>query len=391
MEHKFLSAALYRAETEIEVPAGESTEIIIDYVESDASALKLSFAYTLNPYLYLSNYNPKIQIGTEIQYISDETEDDLIYTCINRETTENILELKGKDFNYIILTIYNNSTSSIIFSKFEVYQSQDVSPTQFANVMKEDIVATNLIKTTTVVTEGLITDILETNVKSREVGRARAGQEVDYIRAEGIELGFYSAILGEETEQFSITTHSEGVETTHYYWWQSIEGENAYNYPTTIDPRDRIPGISDSDRDKFKYLVLKPTSLSKKLSFEFAYDENNHLTPSIILGAGVGGENSRAGKGYIYKNSNGFYEIYVKSDGEEIGIVMDDNGVHIKGWADQHCKAGLLRDNGFELECVGSPRHNFEYIFDDNGEITGYIMDQLYMTTWGYKSGAVGT
>ena len=118
MEYKFLSTAIYKADTEIEIQAGESTEIIIDYVESDASALKLSFAYTLNPYLYLSNYHPKIQIGAEIQYIAEDTEDDLIYTCINRETTDNILELKGKDFNCIILTIYNNSTSSIIFSKF---------------------------------------------------------------------------------------------------------------------------------------------------------------------------------------------------------------------------------------------------------------------------------
>ncbi len=389
MEYKFLSAALYRAETEIDVPAGETVEIILDSIESDAKALKFDYEYTLTPSLYLSNYSPKIQIGAEIEYVREDLQNDLIFSVINRNSTENVIELKGHDFNFITLTIYNNSTSSIIFSKFEVYQSQDVSPTQFANVMKEDIVAANLIKATTVVTEGLITDILETNVKSREVGRARAGQEVDYIRAEGIELGFYSAILGEETEQFSITTHSEGVETTHYYWWQSIEGENAYNYPTTIDPRDRIPGISDSDRDKFKYLVLKPTSLSKKLSFEFAYDENNNLTPSIILGAGVGAENSQAGKGYIYKNTNGFYQIYCQADGNTIGIVMDEEGVHITGWADQHCESILFKDNGVKLKFVGEDYHNFEYVIDENEVLTGILQDQAYLTSIAYEEGTL--
>lgn len=393
MEYKFLSTAIYKSETEIEIQAGESTEIIIDYVESDASALKLSFAYTLNPYLYLSNYSPKIQIGAEIQYIAEDTEDtedDLIYTCVNRETTENILELKGKDFNCIILTIYNNSTSSIIFSKFEVYQSQDVSPTQIANLFYEDIVAANVIKATSVVTDGLLTDILITNAMSRDARRASAGQEVDYIQAEGIELGFYSAILGSETEQFTITTTSAGMETTHYYWYQSIEGDNAYKYPTTIDPREKYPNISDSDREKFKFLVLKPTSLSKKLSIEFAYDENNHLTPSIIFGAGVGAEDGRAGKGFIYKNSNGFYHIYCQSStGKNIGIVMDEDGVHITGWADQHCESITFKDNGVLLKFVGEETMRVEYIVDDTDKMTGMLQNNSYLTTISVEAGNV--
>ena len=351
MEYKFLSTAIYKAETEIEVPAGESTEIIIDYVESDASALKLSCAYTLNPYLYLSNYNPKIQIGAEIQYIAEDTEDDLIYTCVNRETTESLLELKGKDFNCIILTIYNNSASSIIFSKFEVYQSQDVSPTQIATLFYEDIVAANAIKATTVISEGLITDFLITNALSRSIFKAKAGDIVNYITIENIEIGFYTAVLGSETEQFSLTTTTAGITTKHLYWWQSIEGENAYKYPTTIDPRDRIPGISDSDRDAFRLMVYKPDFLAKKGGFEFSYDKSNNLTPALNFGSGDGEGNC---VGYIFKDTDGFYQMYKQVTGKEIGIVMDDTGLYLQGVVNRLPEYVDFRKEGYFIKKMGA-------------------------------------
>lgn len=373
MDYKFLSAALYRAETEIDVPAGETVEIILDSVESDAKALKFAYEYTLTPSLYLSNYNPKIQIGAEIEYVREDLQNDLIFSVINRSSTENIIELRGQDFSFITLTIYNNSTSSITFSKFEVYQSQDVSPTQIANVFSEDIITSNMIKTTTVVTNGLLVDILITNALSRDAKKASEGQEVPYIQAEGIELGFYSAVLGKETEQFSITTSTAGVATTYYYWYQSIEGENAYEYITTIDPRERIPNISDSDREKFAFLVLKPSSLSKKAAFEFSYDELNNLTPAIHLGAGDENGNNKA---YMYKNSNGYYNMFKQSNGNSIGIVMDDTGGYLNGFRSvlpEYCR---MRKDGFVIKKLGEEARFFEYIFDENGVLTGILQEE---------------
>ena len=385
MEYKFLSTALYRAETEIDVPAGETVEIILDSVESDAKALKFAYQYTLTPSLYLSNYNPKIQIGAEIEYVREDLQNDLIFSVINRNSTENVIELSGQDFNFITLTIYNNSTSSITFSKFEVYQSQEVSPTQIANSFYEDIVVANAIKATTVISEGLITDYLITNAMGRCTLKAKQGDTVDYITVENITMGFYTAVLGSETEQFSITTTTAGIETTHLYWWQSIEGDNAYKLPTTIDPRERFPNISDSDRDAFRLMVYKPAELSKKMSIEFALDENGNMTPSIILGAGIGAEDGVAGKGFIYKNTNGFYNIYCQADGGKVGIVMDENGVHITGFADQHCESILFVNNGVELKFAGEETHKVEYVFNENEVITSLIEDQNYITTFGYE------
>ena len=74
---------------------------------------------------------------------------------------------------------------------------------------------------------------------SRSARLARPGQVVDYIQAEGNELGFYSAELGSEQEQFKIITTTAEQQTEHLYWYAIIEGEDAYKYLTTIDPREK--------------------------------------------------------------------------------------------------------------------------------------------------------
>lgn len=373
MDYKFLSAALYRAETEIDVPAGETVEIILDSVESDAKALKFAYEYTLTPSLYLSNYNPKIQIGAEIEYVREDLQNDLIFSVINRSSTENIIELSGQDFNFITLTIYNNSTSSITFSKFEVYQSQEVSPTQIANSFYEDIVAANAIKATTVMTDGMITDTFITNLLRMSVLYGKPGDEVNFIVIKGIEQSFYSVTLGTEVEQLKLTTSATGVDTDHYYWWQSIEGENAYKLPTTIDPREKYPNISDSDRDAFKFMIYKPAQISEKAGFKFANDELNNLTPAIYLGAGDENGNNQA---YMFKNSNGYYNMFKQSNGNSIGIVMDDTGGYLNGFRSvlpEYCR---MRKDGFIIKKIGEEARFFEYIFDENEVLTGILQEE---------------
>ena len=112
----------------------------------------------------------------------------------------------GNDIDELHLTLFNNSTSSLTFSSLKIYPSEDVSPTQIATVLKEETIAADLIQATSVFTDALFTQILQTNAMSRSARLARPGQVVDYISAEGNELGFYSAELGSEEEQFKIIT-----------------------------------------------------------------------------------------------------------------------------------------------------------------------------------------
>lgn len=380
---KWVGSPLYKSIDPIEVSAASSSSTITPTIEeSDCTHLKFIFDYTLNPSLYLSNYAPKLVIKVEVLYKGDSVENDYFFVVVNRNQKEAVIELKGQDIQNLSFQIINNSSSTLSFSKFEVYESEDVSPTQVGRLFETDAIQAKVIKTSSFFTEGLFVQMLLTNALSRSVRVAHPGDTVDFIKIEGNEIGFYSAVLGEEQEQFTITTTIAGVSTTHTYWYQQIEGEFAYQPITEIDPKEIHPDISDSDRDAFKYMVYKPESISKKMSIEFAADENGNLTPSVIYGAGTDptGQTNN-GKGFTYKNTNGFYHIYQKRSGEVCGIVMDEDGVHITGWADQHCENIDFYKNGVKLKFTGEPTHTIEWVYDENSKMTGYIEDSLYLTS----------
>ena len=386
---KWIDTPLYKASEVIEVSAASNSSIITKTIEdSDCTSLKLLFDYTLNPSFYLSNYNPKVFIKVDVEYKVDIVKNDYFCVVVNRNQKEAVLNLKGQDIQSISFQIINNSSSTLSISKFEIYESEDVSPTQVGRLFETDAIQAKVIKTSSFFTEGLFVQMLLTNALSRSVRVAHPGDTVDFIQIEGNEIGFYSAVLGEEQEQFTITTTIAGVPTTHTYWYQTIEGEFAYQPITEIDPKDMHPNISDSDREKFKYMVYKPEKISKKMSIEFAADENGNLTPSVIYGAGTDptGQTNN-GKGFTYKNTNGFYHIYQQSDGELVGIVMDEQGVHITGWADQHCESIVFKDNGVKLKFTGEPTHSFEYVYDDNENLTGILQDASFLTSISYEEG----
>jgi hypothetical protein len=388
-EIKWVSSALYTT-TNLSVNAADTSAVITPAVaESDCKALRFIFDYTLSPSLYLSNYNPKVFIKVDVSYKGENVEPDYFFVVVNRESKEAIVELKGQTIDAIRCQIVNSSTSTINFSKFEIYESEDLSPIQVGRLFETDAIQAKVIKTSSFFTEGLFVQMLLTNALSRSVRNAKPGDVVDYILIEGNEIGFYTAVLGSEQEQFTITTTIAGRPTVHTYWYQTIAGDLAYQPITEIDPREFYPNISDTDRDAFKYMVYKPSSISKKLSIEFAEDENGNLTPSMVYGAGTDNLGLGNGQGFTYKNTNGFYHIYQQSDGEVVGIVMDEDGVHIIGWADQHLENITFKDNGVKLKFTGEDEHRFEYVYDDNGTLTGLLQDAAFLTTISYEAGSV--
>lgn len=390
-EIKWVSSALYTT-TDLSVNAADSSATITPAIaECDCKALRFVFDYTLNPSLYLSNYDPKILIRVEVAYKGESIEKDYFFIVVSRESKEAIVELKGQTIDVIKVQVINNSTSTIDFSKFEIYESEDVSPIQIGRLFETDAIQARVIKTSSFFTEAGFIQKLLTNAMSRSVrSNAKPGDQVDYILIEGWEIGFYTAILGAETEQFTFTTQIAGVPTTHEYWYQVIEGDLAYIPITDIHPKEFYPDISDSDVEKFKFMVYKPASLSKKMSIEFAEDEVGALTPTMIFGAGTDPTGqTHNGKGFIYKNSNGFYHIYQQSNGNTVGIVMDETGVHITGWTDQHLEKITFKDNGVKLKFTGEDEHSYEYVYDDSGNLTGLIQDAAFLTKISYEAGTV--
>lgn len=398
-ETKFKTSPLWEYSKPLSLAPNESQTIALP---TDIETAVQAFYFTQNIIkngASVYQYNVKASINVKISYKNKGLKNENFAVFFNRDLEEMgssfentaILQLQGNDVESITLTITNtHTTEPLTINNMALYESDDVKITTIAKVLKEETIAADLIQATNVFTDALFTQILQTNARSRSARLARPGQVVDYIQAEGNELGFYSAELGSEQEQFKIITTTAEQETEYLYWYNIIEGEDAYKYLTTIDPRERYPKISDSDCDKFRFMVLKPKTISKKMSIEFALDENGNLTPSIILGAGTDASGTtQNGKGFIYKNSNGFYHIYQQADGGKVGIVMDEAGVHIVGWADQHCESITFKDNGVKVKFVGEPTHSFEYVYDESKTLTGIIQDQLYLTSISYEPGTL--
>ena len=384
-EIKFKDKALWVLEEPIALQPEETQTIILPTsVKTAAKALTITQKILKNG---ASEYqfNIKSSINCIIEYKNENLKNETFMVMFNRDIEEDngyftnttMLNLQGNDVEKITLEITNNHTSELLeISTISIFESDDVQVTTIAKVLKEETISADLIQATSVFTDAIFTQILETNALSRSVRLANVGDVVDYIQAEGYTMGFYTAVLGSEQEQFKISTEIAGQVKEYVYWYSQIDGEDAYKYLTTIDPRDKFPDISDSNREKFAFMVYTPKSISKKLSIEFALDELGNMTPSIILGAGIGAEDGVAGKGFIYKNTNGFYNIYCQADGGKVGIVMDENGVHITGFADQHCESILFVNNGVELKFAGEETHKVEYVFNENEVITSLIEDQ---------------
>lgn len=393
-----IESPLYKSIEQVTLTPGQEQLISLDGIKSDAKALLVEVEF-LQSSATAYNFKTKGFANLEVVYRNTELKKENYFINFNRDQEVKtgvfkntcILELKGNDINNIKIKLFNKSSENLTITALSVITSLDVTPIQIANVLKEQTIAADVIQATSTFSDSIFTQLLQTAVMSMTTRNATVGQEVNYIKVEDWTMNFFSATLGNETEQFSITANTAGVQKTNYYWYAIIDGEDAYKYMTTVDPRDKYPDISDSDRDKFKLMVYKPESLAKKMSIEFAENNEGYTVPTIIYGSGSSlEEGSSLGKGFTYKDQNGFYHIYHKDDGTgTVGIVMDKDGVHIVGLADQHCEYITFKDNGVKFKFVGEPEQKFEYVIDENNKIKGYIQSGVYLTNVGYEAGLI--
>lgn len=288
--------------------------------------------------------------------------------------------------------VFNNSDVDFIIRGIELYLSADASAYQIAKVIREEVIVGDIIKATTFMGDAMLAQFFRTNVYSIDAFRNVGGGTVNYLTAEDWSLGFYTAELSStETEQFYLDITVNGKVERIYFWYAIIgDSEDAYKYVTTIDPRDKYPDISDYDRDKFRMLVWKSKSTQKKLSIEFATVSDGKggktTAPVFLLGAGSSSDaNSLNGKGSIYKDGNGMYLKYTTQNGQDVGLIMDESGVYLKGvqnaleWCDEY-------DNGFNVKFKGDNAFFLEEKRDEANNFLGFEV-QGVLIPFGRKSG----
>lgn len=368
----------------IDIVPSASQIYTISEPKSDAKSVRLDIFFTS---AVQSRYKPKLLAKVKVVYRYDEKEQvERYYVMLNRDEevsdtlvkATSTLTLKGYDIKSIDIEVENRGTEVLHIEKLLLYESRDLSPRQIATVLKEQTIQADIVQATSTFSDTMFTQLLQTAVLSMTTQNAQPGQIVNYIKIEDWTMGFYTAELGEEVEQFSIRTKVAGQEREILYWYAVIEGEDAYKHITTIDPRAKYPDIREDERGMFKLMVYKPRTLAKKMGIEFVRDSEGNFTPQLVYGAGTSTEQgSRLGKGFTYKDSKGFYHEYVKQDGSgTVGVVMDDSGVYLKGVVNE-LEYLEAYDDGFIWKYKSDPQVKAKVVEESN-EFKGLEIDGIF-------------
>jgi hypothetical protein len=382
-------------------------------MQSDSRYLKTVISFEESPAI-ISTYNSPVFAEFRVGYGTNDIIDSS-YVVINRDAeivplhsddtptddvvlfkNESILTNRGAYILSLEGTIYNNSDADFIIRGVELYLSADASVWQIAEVIKKEVITSDMIRATTFMSEAMLTQYLRTNIFSLDAMRNVGGGTVNYLTAEDYSLRFYSAELSStETEQFYIDVTIGGKVERIYYWYAIIgDHEDAYKYLTSIDPRDKYPDISDYERDKFKALVWKQKNTVKKASLEFANVSDGAggktTAPVLTMGAGYSDDpNSQLGKMFLYKDGAQGYLKYVTQSGTDTGIIFGESGLTLKGLVNM-LEYVTERDDGFDIKFKNDPMFSLRELKDSADNFIGFDI-QGVTVPFTKKSGGVGT
>ena len=211
-------------------------------------------------------------------------------------------------------------------------------------VVKENVVAADMIEASSAFIEDLFVDRLETNLKmikcipniiKTESGYEWSGGSASYtiptvtnnirayIRIEGITMKFIEAHLS------ASGTRDLKINNRQVYYTSIADGENAYKYFTFTDPKTKYPELTDEEAAMFKVVVRSSESEYEKGEFKFELTNiSGTMTyePKLILGTGDGQGRGKmicektADEARIYLNS--------RTENETKGIAVKDDGLY---------------------------------------------------------------
>lgn len=364
---------------------------LLETPKCDAKALRLDTSFILSD-ATKSNYRPKVTAKVVVKYKTETIKTDVFFIVINRDSSvsetlyknSSVLNLKGQDIEEIQIEVKNKSTESIEITGFYLYPSKDAGYYQIVDVLKSPVVAADVLQATASFDAATFTQFFRTNVfalSALEGFGVGGGGTVNYLVAETWNLSFRTAKLDEvATEQFSVWVDYGGRSEQIFFWYAIIgDHPDAYKYLTTVDPNEKYPDITPSERDKFKFLVYKKDTDVEKLVIKFNQVASGATVPTIILGAGVSLDpQSMLGKGEIYKDETGFYLNYYKQDGTGTnGLVMDDEGVYLRGVVNDFEYLDAY-DDGFIWKYKGDPRTVAEEVLNSNNDFVGFEVNGVF-------------
>jgi hypothetical protein len=219
---------------------------------------------------------------------------------------------------------------------------------EIITVVKQDVVAADMIEATSVFSQNLFTEYLETNIIDYKCipNLVKEGNSVvwagdthtysatntasirGYVKAKGISLQFIEAHLVKPSDYKNMTTDevvSLTVNSKQVYYTSILGGNNAYQYFTFVSPKTKYPNMSDDVADMYKVMIRKTESEYIKLQHIFVLENDTY---NIVTQYGVGDDNGR-GVYQFSKDSNGGELTYIeRENGAKLGIRITDTDLY---------------------------------------------------------------
>ncbi|MBP2028687.1 hypothetical protein J2Z35_002517 [Acetoanaerobium pronyense] len=252
-------------------------------------------------------YNPfrKIEIkallGCGIEHIKEEID-------WEKNVEERIDELEKRDFQQV---------------------------TQIVEVFHEEVKSADVVHVLNAWIRNLFVENLQTNFNAIDP-RISTEEYRSYIEAKEMGIKFKKALLSEGNDIDLVLPDGSNV-----YWTAIGENPDAYQYFTITSPSNffkKDPNLSESENEilrqefieSFKVKIKESLVEATLLKIEFEAIPGNTgggVYPVMTWGQGDGTELGQ--KGFIYKDTTGFYFQYYKNNNNLAQIKFDSDGVSV--------------------------------------------------------------
>lgn len=356
------------------------SHIVYSGVVKDSDRYKASLMVKIDCY---NDKGDKVNIGStnSITIIANSSDD--IDSNDSTYTNERINRYNASSMVKCRVTIKNIGKDKISIHELGLYNSVDVDINQIIQVVEDTTISADVMMGLTSWVQNLQVDRLETNVMSISNLKPFL-QKRNFIKAEDWSIQFNeSNMLENEFEQLYIEV-ADGQQLP-IYWTAIGENPQAYRFVTTTRPDEIYDGITQEQSDAFRFMVHRSDKTATKLSIEFhEYTDNQGNktgVPRIVFGEGTTPDDTtdENGKGILEKGFDGFKMEYVKTNGDRIGVYLDDSGGRLVGIEGAGGSGALpLKDikfynNGFDA-LYGNNKETYRYNRDDAGKLVGLTM-----------------
>lgn len=306
--------------------------------------------------------NPLIEAGDAISITNenDNTYNTVVFRqefsyngnftqTIETETCSKVHEDSGARAGSIENKVEAEITEKFIEKAADKLINNQTFYNKIVEIIKNDVLYADLIKVNAIFSQNILTEQLQTNivnykcipnlVKEGNIIRWQDDEHTyscsnmdsvrGYIKMQGIKQQFIEAHLVKCSNYNKITTSEVQpltVNDKQVYYASIIGDNNAYEYFTFINPKERNSTMTDDNVEMFKVYIRKTEREYVKLENKFILENGTY---NIVTQYGVGNGTGRGIYQFSKDGDTGELVYIGREDGLKYGIKMNDTGLYL--------------------------------------------------------------